>query len=137
MLKYRGILTCEQDLAGKWRVLVDCTDENISLKFQTEPDDSTVRAVCEPICTRMNNERSVELLASIPPSPQYAKLDIRRAMRAQGTEAALDALLDASPVFRADWTDARAIDLADPVLVAALAQVGIDPAPIIAAIQPL
>ena len=62
----------------------------------------------------------------IPTPAVYSKLAIRRAMRALGTEAQLDALLDASPMFRADWTDATEIDLADPVLAQALAGAEID-----------
>lgn len=57
------------------------------------------------------------------PEPEqniYSKLAIRRAMRELGIEAKLDGLLNASAQFRADWTDAQNIDLADPVLVAAL-----------------
>ena len=57
-----------------------------------------------------------------PPLPTvFTKLAIRRAMRQLGIEAKLDALLEASALFRADWTDAQEIDLADPVLVEALA----------------
>ena len=59
-----------------------------------------------------------------PPPPErtvFSKLAIRRAMRSLGIEAKLDALLAASAVFRADWTDAQEIDLADPVLLDALA----------------
>ena len=58
-----------------------------------------------------------------PPPPEqtiFTKLSIRRAMRELGIEAKLDALLNASAQFRADWTDAQDIDLADPVLIAAL-----------------
>ena len=50
----------------------------------------------------------------------YTKLAIRRAMRDLGIEAKLDGLLNASAQFRSDWTDAQDIDLADPVLLAAL-----------------
>ena len=59
-----------------------------------------------------------------PPPPErtvFSKLAIRRAMRSLGIEAKLDALLAASAVSRADWTDAQEIDLADPVLLDALA----------------
>ncbi len=58
-----------------------------------------------------------------PPPPErtiFTKLAIRRAMRQLGIEAKLDNLLNASAQFRADWNDAQEIDLADPVLVAAL-----------------
>lgn len=50
----------------------------------------------------------------------YSKLAIRRAMRELGIEAKLDALLNVSAQFRADWQDAQNIDLSDPVLLAAL-----------------
>ena len=72
-----------------------------------------------------------------PPPPErtvFSKLAIRRAMRSLGIEAKLDALLAASAVFRADWTDAQEIDLADPVLLDALAA-GIITAEEIAAIK--
>ena len=46
-------------------------------------------------------------------------------MRTLGIEAKLDALLNASDTFRADWTDAQEIDLADPVLLQALASGGL------------
>ncbi len=50
----------------------------------------------------------------------FAKLAIRRACRTLGLEGKLNALLEASDVFRADWTDAQDIDLSDPVLLQAL-----------------
>ena len=57
-----------------------------------------------------------------PPLPTvFTKLQIRRAMRGLGIEAKLDALLEGSAMFRSDWQDAQEIDLADPVLVQALA----------------
>lgn len=55
-----------------------------------------------------------------PEQTVYSKLAIRRAMRELGIEAKLDTLLNASAQFRADWSDAQEIDLADPVLLAAL-----------------
>lgn len=55
-----------------------------------------------------------------PEQTIYSKLAIRRAMRELGIEAKLDALLNASAQFRADWNDAQEIDLADPVLLSAL-----------------
>lgn len=69
------------------------------------------------------------------PRSTFSKLAIRRTMREQGSEAALDAILGASPQFRADWSDASEIDLADPVLVAALAQAQIDTEPILEALR--
>ena len=64
-----------------------------------------------------------------PPPPQtvFTKLTIRRAMRQLGIEAKLDALLAVSPTFAADWSDAQDIDLADPVLIVALAAGSITP----------
>ena len=74
-------------------------------------------------------DMSEEELAPYRPKPTeqtvFTKLAIRRAMRTLGIESKLDALLDASDTFRADWTDAQEIDLADPVLTAALASGGI------------
>ena len=57
------------------------------------------------------------------PEPQYvfSKLAIRRAMRALGIEAKLDALLAASEDFKKDWNDAQDINLSDPVLLRAIA----------------
>ena len=55
-----------------------------------------------------------------PEQTIYSKLAIRRAMRELGIEAKLDNLLNVSAQFRADWQDAQEIDLADPVLLAAL-----------------
>ena len=63
-----------------------------------------------------------------PPPPEqtvFSKLAIRRAMRALGIETKLDAILAGSATFRADWTDAQEIDLADPVLAEALAAGGL------------
>lgn len=50
----------------------------------------------------------------------YTKLAIRLAMRELGIEEKLDALLNASAQFMADWQDAQDIDLSDPVLISAL-----------------
>ena len=125
MLEYSGQYAVEQDMAGKWRVLAHCGDESLSLKFQTEPTAADVLAVVLPVLTRRNAELEA-VVRNAQPRRTYAKLDIRRAMRALGTEAQLDALLDASPMFRADWTDATEIDLADPVLAQALAGASID-----------
>ena len=62
-----------------------------------------------------------------PPQTVFTKLAIRRAMRSLGIEAKLDALLAASHTFAADWQDAQEIDLADPVLIEALAAGSITP----------
>ena len=74
-------------------------------------------------------DMSEEELAPYRPKPPeqtvFTKLSIRRAMRSLGIEAKLDALLNASDTFRADWTDAQEIDLADPVLLDALASGGL------------
>lgn len=74
-------------------------------------------------------DMSEEELAPYRPQPEpqtvFTKLAIRRAMRTLGIEAKLDTLLNASDTFRADWTDAQDIDLADPVLAAALQTGGI------------
>ena len=50
----------------------------------------------------------------------FTKLQIRRAMRALEIEDKLNALLEASATFAADWADANEINLADPVLIEAL-----------------
>lgn len=55
-----------------------------------------------------------------PEKTVFSKLAIRRACRTLGLEGKLNAMLEASEVFRADWTDAQNIDLADPVLLQAL-----------------
>lgn len=74
-------------------------------------------------------------LTERPPMPLipqtiYTKLQIRRAMRSLGIEERLDALLASSATFAADWADAQEIDLADPVLMDALAAGGITDAEI-------
>lgn len=85
-------------------------------------------------------EQEIEAWKQAHPQPEppertiYTKLAIRRAMRELGIEAKLDALLNASAQFRADWNDAQEIDLADPVLIAAL-QAGSITAEEIAAIK--
>ena len=58
-----------------------------------------------------------------PPEPRtiFTKLEIRRAMRSLGIEGKLNALLEGSPTFAADWQDAQEINLEDPVLIEALA----------------
>lgn len=55
-----------------------------------------------------------------PEKTVFTKLAIRRACRTLGLEGKLNALLEASEVFRNDWTDAQDIDLSDPVLLQAL-----------------
>ena len=60
-----------------------------------------------------------------PDRTVYTKLKIRRAMRALGMEDALDALIASSSVFAHDWADAQEIDLADPVMVQAMAAGGV------------
>jgi len=68
-----------------------------------------------------------------PPAPvRYDKLELRRAMRRLGIESQLDALLDGSFALKREWLDAPYINLADPVLVAALATAQIDVAAVIA-----
>ena len=62
----------------------------------------------------------------------YTKLEIRTAMRVLGIEEKLDALLQVSPTFAKDWNDAQELDLADPVLVQALAAGSISHAEIVA-----
>ena len=56
----------------------------------------------------------------------FSKLQIRRGLRALGDEAKLDALLNASPEFKSDWSDASEIDLNDEMTQAALEQSDID-----------
>lgn len=74
-------------------------------------------------------DMSEEELAPYRPKPPeqtvFSKLAIRRAMRSLGIEGKLDSLLNASDTFRADWQDAQEIDLADPVLLDALASGGL------------
>ena len=74
-------------------------------------------------------DRTEEEIASYRPEPPeqtvFSKLAVRRAMRGLGIESKLNALLESSDIFRADWTDAQEIDLADPVLAAALQMGGI------------
>lgn len=55
-----------------------------------------------------------------PEKTFFTKLQIRRTCRTLGLEAKLNALLEASEIFRNDWTDAQDIDLADPIMLQAL-----------------
>ncbi len=81
------------------------------------------------LCRAIEQGKVIEVVDGVPvavdPVPPertvFPKLAIRRAMRQLKIEEKLDALLEASAEFRADWTDAQEIDLADPVLVEALA----------------
>lgn len=73
MLEYKGILTSEQDIAGKWRVLVDCGAENLSLKFQSYPTDDDVRAVALPVINRRNAEMTAEMAAKPTPEVDAAE----------------------------------------------------------------
>lgn len=75
--------------------------------------------------TDISEEEIYPYLPKPPAQTVFSKLAIRRAMRTLGIEAKLDALLNASDTFRADWTDAQEIDLADPVLLDALASGGL------------
>ena len=78
----------------------------------------------------MSDEELAPYRPKLPEQTVFSKLSIRRAMRSLGIEAKLDALLNASETFRTDWTDAQDIDLADPVLTAALATGGVTAAEI-------
>ena len=73
----------------------------------------------------MSEEELAPYRPKAPEQTVFSKLAIRRAMRSLGIEGKLNALLDASDTFRADWADAQEIDLADPVLTAALSTGGI------------
>lgn len=75
--------------------------------------------------TDMSEEELAPYRQQPEPQTVFSKLAVRRAMRRIGIEAKLDALLNASDTFRADWSDAQEIDLADPVLLQALSQGGI------------
>jgi len=66
------------------------------------------------------SERPVIPEPEEPEKTVFTKLAIRRACRTLGLEGKLNTLLASSDVFRADWTDAQGIDLADPVLLQAL-----------------
>lgn len=50
-----------------------------------------------------------------PPVETLSKLAIRRKLRKMGKEKEFDALLDATPHARADWTDAQEIRTDDPL----------------------
>ena len=75
--------------------------------------------------TDMSEEELAPYRPQAPEQTVFTKLAIRRAMRTLGIESKLDSLLNASDTFRADWTDAQEIDLADPVLLSALAYGGL------------
>lgn len=67
-----------------------------------------------------------------------SKLALRRALRARGLEADLDAILDVDPVAAADWADAHVLSLGDPLLQQMLpvfqARAGLTPADLAALI---
>lgn len=105
--------------------------ENGKIVFPPHNDGNHINVDLDPIWLAEHGFRDMteEELAPYQPKPPeqtvFTKLAIRRAMRALGIEGKLDALLNASSVFRADWTDAVEIDLADPVLLRALASGGL------------
>lgn len=86
--------------------------------------------------TAIGDEQVAASQSHVPPplpfdpvagQPQrFDKLQIRRAMQRLGIEAQLDALLDASAVFKKEWLDAPYIVLSDLTTTAALAQASID-----------
>ena len=55
-LIYNGILKKWQDMAGKWRVQVDLTDETIILKFPNNPTDGQVEAEANKYIAGRDNE---------------------------------------------------------------------------------
>ena len=57
---------------------------------------------------------------------ELTKLEIRRALRALGEEAKLDAILQSSQEFASDWADSIGIDMADPMVTLALESADID-----------
>ena len=105
--------------------------ENGKVIFPPHNDGNRMNVHLDPawLAEHGFTDMSEEELAPYRPVPEpqtvFSKLSIRRAMRSLGIEAKLDALLNASGTFRADWTDAQEIDLADPVLTAALQTGGI------------
>lgn len=104
-------------------------DGNIILPPHNDGDHYNVHLDPDWLAEHGFRDMTEEELAPYRPKPPeqtvFTKLAIRRAMRTLGIETKLDALLNASDTFRADWTDAQEIDLADPVLTAALATGGI------------
>lgn len=105
--------------------------ENGAVIFPPHNDGNKINVHLDPawLAEHGYTDMSEEELAPYRPAPPeqtvFSKLAIRRAMRSLGIEAKLNALLDASDTFRADWTDAQEIDLADPVLLEALASGGL------------
>jgi len=105
--------------------------ENGNIVLPPHHDGNHFNVHLDPVWLEEHGFRdmSEEELAPYRPKPPeqtvFSKLAIRRAMRSLGIEAKLDALLNASDTFRADWTDAQEIDLADPVLTSALSTGGI------------
>jgi len=63
-LSFRKILRKEQDMAGKWRVWVEVSDnEAMILKFQKNPTDTEVKDVClKVIDNRTQEEQSLNQL---------------------------------------------------------------------------
>lgn len=48
-----------------------------------------------------------------------SKLAVRRELRAMGMEEMLDQYLETNPVYKRDWMDADALELADPAFASA------------------
>lgn len=80
---------------------------------------------CNPAADAEWREENGYIYDTPPPKTIYTKLQIRRAMRALGWEDTLDTLIESSHDFKRDWNDAQVIDLADPVMVQALAAGGV------------
>jgi len=100
---------------------MDCADEQ---EFLNSACPSNLVFENNAIRWKTDAERERELLDSISICP---KLAIRRAMRALGNEAELDAILASNEMFQKDWQDAPGvIDLNDPMVVEALAGASID-----------
>lgn len=60
-LEFKKIISKEQDMAGKWRVMVDLGEESIMLKFDEEPKDDLVLVETEKVVNRKKNEVKDEL----------------------------------------------------------------------------
>jgi len=63
-LSFKKIARKEQDMAGKWRVWVEVSDnEAMILKFQKNPTDTEVKDVClKVIDNRTQEEQSLNQL---------------------------------------------------------------------------
>jgi hypothetical protein len=120
---YIGVVDDGRTVGGGYLYRVNYGSFSVPVESATP---LTIAECVERADAALDAQTATQEPAPTPGRTIYTKLAIRRAMRSLGIESQLDALLDSSSMFRADWTDATEIDLADPVLLQALAGASID-----------